>query len=94
MEVGGWGGRNCAQCSMRSDDQKAHIQESMCASVTCARSEREEVGVVWKITAMLCVYRAHLCIFEEYTSTSVKSNMVLSADFSFSTSLKLISHKK
>lgn len=66
MEVGGWGGRNCAQCSMRSDDQKAHIQESMCASVTCARSEREEVGAVWKITAMLCVYRAHLCISEEY----------------------------
>lgn len=25
---------NCAQCSMRSDDQKAHIEESMCV---CAR---------------------------------------------------------
>lgn len=86
MEVGGWGGRNCAQCSMRSDDQKAHIQESMCANVTCARSEGEEVGEVWKIAAMLyvCVYRAHLCTFdEEYFDECQKQHGSISAHFFF-----------
>lgn len=77
MEVGGWGGRNCAQCSMRSDDQKAHIQESMCASVTCAPSGGRSRGGLEDRGNVPCVYtRVSVCVFaEEYFDECVKSNM-------------------
>lgn len=65
----GWmgGGRNCAQCSMRPDDQKAHIEESMCASVTCAC---KKVGAVLKIAAIPYIYACVSVYSEKNTLTS------------------------